>query len=416
MESRKLRLLIAATTAFTFFGTGTLSAKDKPRNWIRATVLEQCRGHFKGQIPRPEDLKSLLVEHKKWVDAYRGKFDSPEAKADPRKANLCGADLSGLDLGGVNLEGADLSGAMLSTRIFKGGRPATNLSGAILSYANLSGVRGVMVYLGDADLEGADLSGAYLLGANLRSAKLGGASLNEANLTGANLAGVTFQPDDLPDADDIALADNLSRLQFYTSTQALHKLRKVFNEGGYYRQEREVTYAIKHGEMLELLHLYGHGYGQTTVGESFEGLFQFIFFDLTCQWGMNPGRALLILLALIPIFAVPYIVALRVPGENGIWRKWAKDRLRAELGAEEPIRLEAGWGKATVLGFYFSILSAFNIGWRELNVGNWIQRLQANEYTLLASGWVRTVSGIQSLTSVYLLAIWVLTYFGRPFE
>lgn len=33
-----------------------------------------------------------------------------------------------------------------------------------------------------------------------------------------------------------------------------------------------------------------------------------------------------------------------------------------------------------------------------------------------ATGWARTVSGIQSLLSVYLLAIWALTYFGRPFE
>jgi hypothetical protein len=35
---------------------------------------------------------------------------------------------------------------------------------------------------------------------------------------------------------------------------------------------------------------------------------------------------------------------------------------------------------------------------------------------LRATGWVRTVAGIQSLLSVYLLALWVLTYFGRPFE
>jgi hypothetical protein len=65
---------------------------------------------------------------------------------------------------------------------------------------------------------------------------------------------------------------------------------------------------------------------------------------------------------------------------------------------------------------YFSVLSAFNIGWRELNVGNWIQRLQAKEYTLKATGWVRTVSGVQSLISAYLLAIWALTYFGQSFE
>ncbi len=68
------------------------------------------------------------------------------------------------------------------------------------------------------------------------------------------------------------------------------------------------------------------------------------------------------------------------------------------------------------LAFYFSLLSAFNLGWRELNVGNWISRIQKNEYSLRATGWVRTVAGLQSLLSVYLLALWVLTYFGRPFD
>jgi len=39
-----------------------------------------------------------------------------------------------------------------------------------------------------------------------------------------------------------------------------------------------------------------------------------------------------------------------------------------------------------------------------------------SRYTLKATGWVRTVSGVQSLISVYLLALAVLTYFGRPFK
>jgi hypothetical protein len=67
-------------------------------------------------------------------------------------------------------------------------------------------------------------------------------------------------------------------------------------------------------------------------------------------------------------------------------------------------------------GLYFSLLSAFHLGGREFNVGTWIARMQPREYTLRATGWVRTVSGIQPLLSVYLLAFWVLTYFGRPFE
>jgi hypothetical protein len=69
-----------------------------------------------------------------------------------------------------------------------------------------------------------------------------------------------------------------------------------------------------------------------------------------------------------------------------------------------------------LIGLYFSLLSAFSLGWWELNVGTWIARVQPREYMLRATGWVRTVSSIQSLLSVYLLALWVLTYFGRPFE
>jgi hypothetical protein len=57
-----------------------------------------------------------------------------------------------------------------------------------------------------------------------------------------------------------------------------------------------------------------------------------------------------------------------------------------------------------------------HLGWRELNVGNWISRMQPREYTLQATGWVRFVSGLQFILSVYLLALWALTYFGRPFE
>jgi len=65
---------------------------------------------------------------------------------------------------------------------------------------------------------------------------------------------------------------------------------------------------------------------------------------------------------------------------------------------------------------YFSLLSAFQIGYREFSVGSWLTRAQPRNFALESTGWVRTVSGIQSLLSVYLLAIWLLTYFGRPFQ
>ena len=53
---------------------------------------------------------------------------------------------------------------------------------------------------------------------------------------------------------------------------------------------------------------------------------------------------------------------------------------------------------------------------REFNVGTWLARLQTRGYTPRATGWVRAVAGVQSLLSVYLLTLWALTYFGRPFQ
>ena len=119
---------------------------------------------------------------------------------------------------------------------------------------------------------------------------------------------------------------------------------------------------------------------------------------------------------LILFFTLAYVIALRNPAQDGICRIWSNERVRDDLGSNKPELLSATGLDSIKLAFYFCLLSAFHIGWRDLNVGNWITRVQPREYTLQASGWVRTVSGIQSLLSVYLLAIWGLTYFGRPFE
>ena len=65
---------------------------------------------------------------------------------------------------------------------------------------------------------------------------------------------------------------------------------------------------------------------------------------------------------------------------------------------------------------FFSLMSAFNIGYQEFNIGQWLRMLTMREYKLEPVGWTRTAAGFQSLVSVYLLAMWLLTYFGHPFS
>lgn len=328
------------------------------------------------------ELDEIMNEHLKWL-----KSDGKEGK----RANLSGAKLIK----------ADLSGASLNK--------------AILNRADLN----------EAFLFRAKLIKAELFRANLSKASLNEANLNEANLSGANLSGAelwssfvdgvnfALRPKSLPYIPSIASAIGLSNLTYGQYSNALVELRKEFKEAGFRTQERQITYAIKHSQRLELWNM-----SYSNIWKKFESMFYLIFFELTCSYGMRPGQPLLILFfAIIPLFSIPYFIVLKwPPKKDGIWQVWISERLRKDLGSNEPVRLNLNLLPALGFGIYFSMISAFSIGWRELNVGNWITRIQRREYILRASGWVRVVSGFQSLLSVYLLALWVLTYFGRPFE
>jgi hypothetical protein len=212
-------------------------------------------------------------------------------------------------------------------------------------------------------------------------------------------------------------------------------------------QERQLTYAVKHTERLQAWDpsikyiwrrpmMFGvkeedlkdqRPWPERLAGKS-ESLFNYALFELPSGYGLAPGRALWGLLGLIPIFALPYWIALnRANRRSGIWMVVPADRLARGRGKEKAVLIhphdaKTWWeylvGEYRLLrtSVYFSFLSTFHIGWREFNVGSWTARMQPREYTLRATGWVRMVSGIQSLLSVYLLALWVLTHFGRPFE
>jgi uncharacterized protein YjbI with pentapeptide repeats len=317
-------------------------------------------------------------------------------------------DMSSISLEGCNLWGANLSGTNLKK---------TTLKNANLRKADLSG----------ADLTEADLSAAALNQANLSGAILSGAQLRGADLNEADLSFVVFEPslNSLPHTSSIIYAENLFKLRFQKSPFALEELRKKFKEAKLRRQELEVINAINYT-------IRQHRWEKGGWFSKIEQFFYFVFFELTCMYGMRPNRSLFILATLIPFFSFFYWVALKTKrNKTGIWLIFPKESLFNVTGKERPFKLtvrfppralpSGRWSKVKLaffhlyrrikIAFYFSLLSAFSIGWREFNLGNYLSRLQRREYILRATGWVRTVSGIQSLLSIYLLAIWVVTYF-----
>jgi hypothetical protein len=96
---------------------------------------------------------------------------------------------------------------------------------------------------------------------------------------------------------------------------------------------------------------------------------------------------------------------------------WADERIQSGLSSGEGLIVAVGDGgdkRLLVMEAEFS--STLRVLNRDGNTLSAVLRNAWDGATLRTTGWVRTVSGIQSLLSVYLLALWVLTYFGRPFE
>ena len=328
---------------------------------LHATASQECTGpYMDGKHGNIAQLTHILEQNKKHAIHKLLPPKYREQVEKGKKANFCGADLTD-----TNLEKADLRFSVLN---------------------------------------GANLSSANLKGANLRDAKMA-----NANLLFAQLAGAIFElkKNTLPDIRTMALAFDLEKLTYEQSAASLYELRKAFVDAGLKSEARKITYAIKHTELQ-------------MNDNKLDSIFNYVLFEIPVAWGMHPERPLIVLIILIPFFAVFYIPVIFLNNTlnifgAGIYRVWDDERVNIGVGCDKPERIYCKSYKSVYFALYFSILSAFHVGWRDVNVGNWIVRMQPNEYILKSTGWVRCISGFQSLISVYLLALCILSYFGQPF-
>jgi hypothetical protein len=395
-------------------------------------------------------LDKILAQHKLWAESH-GKSG---VQADLNGAYLDGAHLERADLTEAHLEGADLNGAyLLAAHLTEAHLEGAHLNGAYLLAAHLNGASLGVAHLDSASLVAADLTGAHvtyahLNGAVLERAVLNGADLERTDLTGADLtdadlSGTNFEPKGLPVLEYIALARGLELMTYASNPGPLTQLRKQFQDAGYREQERAITYALNRRDaqpaelrssveatFRRILRSPGEEDYAMPLGSFIEAAFKWVAFDLTCRYGLTPGRPLRLVLWLWLFFSIGYAVFMHWPGPSGIYfigsRTWrGKSNSQGIQIRPRAIRASKWWKLPYVwlrrewrllrAAMFFSLMSTFNIGFRDINFGRWLRLLTKREYDLKAVGWARTVSGLQSLLSVYLIALWVLTYFGRPF-
>jgi uncharacterized protein YjbI with pentapeptide repeats len=415
--------------------------------WVSSKHQHGEKADFHGRIPRESAADLSCVD----MNGFR------LAGADLRgaglvAANLSGADLSDADLRLANLTDADLSGSKLEGANLEGDSPlvATDLSHARMKGASFIGAKlKYALFLDHADLSDAQLGGAELPGANFTGAQLAGVDVTKAQFDGATdlekaeLASLVFEPSVPPDAENIYDARGLELLTFANGDKkALTALRNSFRDDGYDLQERQITYALQHASALlewdacspwkdAAQFWQGREYIKV-VSNCVEASLNELIFDLPFQYGMNPNRPLYIVGALWLLCSIVYAVIIKARRRSAIYLVCQRDYrdgrtiIRRTRIVPRPVNAPSAlgrfwqivWREIAVwrVAVFFSLQSALNIGFQELELGRWLKLLTTREYDLKAVGWARSLSGTQSLLSLLMLALFVWALFGQPFS
>lgn len=348
--------------------------EEKRLEWLASG----WQGKLKDGTPiSPIDLISMLDDHSLWMKTN---------KAEGKQLNLSGANISGAYLANTNLAWAVMQNVDLS---------GSDLTNAILIRADLS----------KSNLESANLFGTTMAGVNLSHS-----SLNNANLTDSDMEEADLRYSSLVNADLRGAEFKYALLQRTNLTKAigLDELKIKLSSAGIKDVAEKVTCEIKRTQRLESW--------QAGFFGKLESTFNFLMFEITCDYGCAPARPLAILIALIPICALIYITVILGTFKAGIWIIQPKEKLPPDERDLPPKKVNITGVKAITYGVLFSLLTAFEIGWKEFTIKNWITRILPKDFSMAGTGWIRNFSGIQSIVCLYLFVLWLINYFGTLFK
>jgi len=94
--------------------------------------------------------------------------------------------------------------------------------------------------------------------------------------------------------------ENLETLRYEKAPHGLIELRRAFKDAGYREQERKITFALKRSEReIMMCRNQDDSEKDKCKKRPIEATFNLVFFEFPVAYGMNPGRALTILLTLL---------------------------------------------------------------------------------------------------------------------
>ncbi|WP_157544056.1 pentapeptide repeat-containing protein [Mucilaginibacter paludis] len=339
--------------------------------------LDKDKHSFKLLVTGPDSLsfQQKIIDHDLWLNGKKGM----------RLDNL--GKISNKVCYNGNLIEADLS----STIIDSSGFNSSLLNNVEFSNSTFTNVNFFNSHLDSTNFNKAILKNCMFLGSDLRGAIFTNTKFKNVDFSCANMAGVIFEPDSLPNIQGIASSYNLDSITYRTDPGALIKLKEKLKTAGFTDAHRKVTAAIQRKK-------------HTLTSSTATKFIDYLLFDFTSSYGLNPLRPLILLLILIYVFYKTYLFLFFI------------DKLKIHIKhagtSGEMITDKIHPGRL----LFLSIITSFAIGFGPYNINDWAKKLLAEDYILQPWGYTRILIGIQNLISLYLFSLTILLLFGDPFS
>ena len=296
--------------------------------------------------------------------------------------------------------------ADLRFAIFNSNRPGqvlmnVDFSDAFLVGSDLRDISFTLCSFENADLRYANLANIHSWGINFRNTILKHTILSDADISHSDFAGSIFEPDSLPAVYYLSKITNIEWLRYGDNPIALQKMKSLFVENGFKRQSKMVNTALKRSEASPL---------------------EKVFFDYTCEWGINWIRPLMIVAAFWSLFTIIYLFSIKGSLLLGSQDKYVITnfkRLKKGIFFTDKTDKKHKYSRCDEnlkISLIFSTQATLRIGFRDFNLGHWSKMFLPKGFELEAYGWPRVVAGFQSLISVALIILSLLSYFTTPFE
>ena len=339
------------------------------------------------------ELESAIADHEKWVAAGNC---SPNRKT-----------------GVADVGRPDFIGDSVKTTHKQMSWFLRDLRGADLSNHNLRCANFIGTVLKDASFFGADLRGAIFTHADLSNVNLSESDLRGAIFHFANLSGAIFEPAYIPQNFKVALADNLSQLKYDESPRALYELKRSMKEAGYIQSEKQIIASLNKNQ----LPISSFSNDAANILKKVAFWVRYSLFGLTSDFGSNAILPLLWIYVIYIVFSVIYMFAIDEQGKTGLYYRFPRQVMKDGLSEwiETKIVRPSLYSRLEI-AMAFSLRSALRLGFQAFDFGRWIRMLQHREYDIIGVGWPRTMSAVQSLLSIYLIALSILSGFGKPFD